>query len=116
MEMLGNGKSRMGLDLDLGWIVVDAIDWQALRLAWGEWAQRKPVKVRASRQWTRSESSCLFGEEVNDDPVVFSSGEFTTSASTYPPSSPDKLIPNVRAWLSTEPPPLPFGMYDGDDF
>jgi len=90
------------------------IDWQALRLAWGEWTQR-PVKVRSARQWTRSENGRLFGVPVGDEPV-FTRGLFTTSASTDPPSSPDTLIPNVRAWLSTEPPPLPFGMDTGVGF
>ena len=80
-------------------------DWEALRREWEEWGQRKPI-MRAPRQWTSREEDRLFGTSI-DDMGNFSAGLFTTSSATEPPSSPDTLIPNVRKWLSTEPPALP---------
>ena len=80
-------------------------DWDALRREWEEWGQRKPI-MRAPRQWTRAESDRLFGTLIDDEGNA-SAGLFTTSPDTEPPSSPDTLIPNVRKWLSTEPPALP---------
>ena len=80
-------------------------DWDALRREWEEWAHRKPI-MRAPREWTRAESDRLFGTEL-DDMGNYSAGLFTTSPDTEPPSSPDTLIPNIRAWLTTEPPALP---------
>ena len=80
-------------------------DWDALRREWEEWGQRKPI-MRAPRQWTRAESDRLFGTTIDDEGNA-SAGLFTTSPDTEPPSSPDTLLPNVRKWLSTEPPALP---------
>ena len=80
-------------------------DWDALRREWEEWGQRKPI-MRAPRAWTHAESGRLFGTEL-DDMGNYSAGLFTTSPDTEPPSSPDTLLPNVRKWLSTEPPALP---------
>ena len=80
-------------------------DWDALRREWEEWGQRKPI-MRGPRAWTHAESNRLFGTEL-DDMGNYSAGLFTTSPDTEPPSSPDTLIPNVRKWLSTEPPALP---------
>ena len=80
-------------------------DWDALRREWEEWGQRKPI-MRAPRAWTGAEMNKLFGTEL-DDMGNYSAGLFTTSPDTEPPSSPDTLLPNVRKWLSTEPPALP---------
>ena len=81
-------------------------EWDALRREWkeSEWAKGR-VK-RAPRQWTRDEQHELFGTPV-DMEGNYSAGLFTTASHTVPPSSPDTLIPNIRAWLSTEPPALP---------
>ena len=92
-------------------------DWDALRREWEEWAHRKPI-MRAARQWTRDEQHELFGTPVDMD-GNYSAGLFTTASHTVPPSSPDTLIPNVRAWLTTEPPALPpyveTGIWMGDE-
>ena len=93
-------------------------EWDALRREWkeSEWAKGR-VK-RAPRQWTRDEQHELFGTPVDMD-GNYSAGLFTTASHTVPPSSPDTLIPNVRAWLSTEPPALPpyveTGIWMGDE-
>ncbi len=81
-------------------------DWKALRREWEESEWAKGRVPRAARQWTRAEQDELFGTEL-DDMGNYSAGLFTTSPDTEPPSSPETLIPNIRAWLTTEPPALP---------